>query len=88
MSPNSKNGKNVRINLEFKKAKIAEIDKLMKIGRISTRKELFDNAITLMKWFMKAKQSGKAVGFLGKNNTFQEIVMPVLENATESSDTL
>ena len=37
---------------------------------------------------MQAKKEGKAVGFLGENNTFQEIVMPVLENARDSIDSL
>jgi hypothetical protein len=88
MEPKPKNGKNARINLELKGDKIAEIDRLMEIGGIATRKELFDNAITLMKWSMKAKQNGKAVGFLGENSTFHEIVMPVLENAKESGELL
>ncbi|MGD9364272.1 MAG: hypothetical protein PVH87_01135 [Desulfobacteraceae bacterium] len=88
MALKPENGKNARINLELKKNKIAEIEKLMKIGQIATRKELFENAITLMKWSMKAKQDGKAIGFLGENSTFHEIVMPVLENAKESSERL
>ena len=88
MKLKSKNGKTTRINLEFKESRVAEIEKLMEVGGIVTRRELFDNALTLMKWSMKAKQSGKAIGALGDDNTFQEIVMPVLESAKESSDLL
>lgn len=81
-----KNVKSARINLEFKEDKLEEIEKLQEIGGLSTRKELFENAITLMKWSMRAKQAGKSVGFLGDNDTFHEIIMPVLENARDSKD--
>ncbi len=78
--------KSARINLEFREDKLDEIERLQAIGGLSTRKELFENALTLIKWSMRAKQAGKSVGFLGENDTFQEIIMPVLENARESKD--
>lgn len=79
-----KNHPTTRINLEIKESKLEEIEKLIEIGDLSTRKQFFENAITLLKWSMRAKQSGKSVGFLGDNNMFHEIVMPVLESAGES----
>lgn len=78
--------KSARINLEFREDKLEEIEKLQAIGGLTTRKEFFENAITLIKWSMRAKQAGKSVGFLGENNMFHEIIMPALENAGESNE--
>lgn len=84
--PKFNKSKSARINLEFREDKIEEIERLRTIGCLNTRKELFENAITLIKWSMRAKQAGKSVGFMGENDTFQEIIMPALENAKESED--
>ena len=79
------NGKKVRINIEVSKPKFDEIKKLAEISGVSTHKELFDNALTLTRWMMKQRKSGKAVGALSADDRFIELEMPILENASVSN---
>jgi len=71
-----------RINIEVNEQKLEEIKKLMKAAGLTTQKDLFDNALTLAKWMMRQRKSGKTVGALSRdNNNFTELDMPMLENS-------
>ena len=53
----------------------------MKETNIVTRKDLFNNALTLFQWAVKAKRAGRIVASLdeGTGNA-KELVMPALES--------
>ena len=72
-----------RINMVVNRSKLDEIKKLMEIAGVSTQKELFDNALTLVKWSMRQKMQGKEIGALDRENKFKELEMPILEHAKE-----
>jgi len=47
----------------------------------STRKDLFNNALTLFQWAVKAKRAGRIVASLDEETgAAKEILMPALEN--------
>jgi len=71
----------VRIQLDFQADYVKELDDLMRETKIVTRKDLFNNALTLFQWAAKAKRAGRIVASLDeKTGTARELVMPALEN--------
>lgn len=74
-----------RLNIEISKEKSEEILKLMEISGVTTRKDLFNNALTLLKWALRQKQGGKVIGALSDDDHFIELDMPIFENAKNSS---
>lgn len=77
----AQNGSMVRIQLEMPEEQVAELDALMKEAKITTRKDLFNNAIALFQWAAKVKRAGQIVSALDEQKgTAKELVMPALEN--------
>lgn len=52
----------------------------MEEARIATRKDLFNNALTLFEWAIKAKKEGRIIASIDKDQRVHELVMPSLEN--------
>lgn len=70
-----------RIQLDMPEEQVKELDELMKETKITTRKDLFNNALTLFEWAVKAKRAGRIVASLDEETgTAKEILMPALEN--------
>lgn len=71
----------IRVQLEFPEEKIKQLDELMKELDISTRKELINNALTLLVWAVRERKAGRVIAsvdeILGK---YKEVLLPVLEN--------
>jgi metal-responsive CopG/Arc/MetJ family transcriptional regulator len=75
-----------RIQLDMPEEQVKELDELMKETNITTRKDLFNNALTLFQWAVKAKRAGRIVASLDEETgTAKEILMPVLENVRVTS---
>jgi metal-responsive CopG/Arc/MetJ family transcriptional regulator len=71
----------VRIQLDLPEDQVKELDELMKETGIVTRKDLFNNALTLFQWAVKAKRAGRIVASLDEaTGNAKELVMPALEN--------
>jgi metal-responsive CopG/Arc/MetJ family transcriptional regulator len=70
-----------RIQLDLPDDQVKELDELMKETNITTRKDLFNNALTLFQWAVKAKRAGRTIAALDENSgNAKELVMPSLEN--------
>ncbi len=70
-----------RIQLDMPEEQVKELDELMKETNITTRKDLFNNALTLFQWAVKAKRAGRIVASLDQETgTAKEILMPALES--------
>jgi metal-responsive CopG/Arc/MetJ family transcriptional regulator len=70
-----------RIQLDLREDQVEELDELMKEAKLATRKELFNNALTLFQWAVKAKRAGRIIAsFDEEDKTAKELVMPALEN--------
>ncbi len=71
----------VRIQLDLPEEQVKELDELMRETNIVTRKDLFNNALTLFQWAVKAKRAGRIIASIDEQNkTSKELVMPALEN--------
>lgn len=72
----------IRIQLDLPEEQVKELDELMRQTNITTRKELFNNALTLFQWAVKAKRAGRIIASLDEQSgSAKELVMPTLENA-------
>ena len=68
-----------RIQFELSDDKVAELEKLMAESGIKTKKELFNNALTLLEWAIKERKAGKTIASVDeKANRYKELLMPVL----------
>jgi hypothetical protein len=52
----------------------------MEETRLTTRKDLFNNALTLFQWAVKAKKAGRIIASVDENQHIRELVMPSIEN--------
>jgi metal-responsive CopG/Arc/MetJ family transcriptional regulator len=74
----------VRIQLDLPEEQVKELDELMRETKIVTRKDLFNNALTLFQWAVKAKRAGRTIASIDdENGTSKELVMPALENVPQ-----
>lgn len=74
----------IRIQLDLPEDQVAELDELMKETRLATRKDLFNNALTLFQWAVKAKRAGRTIATIDEGDkTAKELVMPALENVKD-----
>ncbi len=80
--PIASNGGFVRIQVEFDKCGLAQIEELKEKTGISTYKELFNNALTILAWAVEQRESGRMVASIDEEqNQFRELQMPTLEHA-------
>ncbi len=76
----------VRIQLDLPDEQIAELDKLMAEVHIRTRKDLFNNALTLFQWAVREKKAGHTLASIDETDqTYKELVMPALERIPKSA---
>ena len=72
--------KMIRIQFELPENKVEELERLMRVAGISTKKDLLNNAVTLFQWAVTEKQNGNIVASISKNTgAIKELVMPALQ---------
>lgn len=80
-----KNEKIVRVQFELNEQGIKELEKLMEATNVATRKDLFNNALTLLEWAVKERQKGRIIASVNETEEkYKEIEMPVLSNAAKN----
>jgi hypothetical protein len=57
----------------FPRFELAELDRLTEETRLSTRKDLFDNALTLFMWAVKAKRAGRIIASVDERQNIREL---------------
>lgn len=73
--------KNIRVQFELPSSVVEDLKELMEDTGISTRRELFNNALTLFEWAIKQRRLGHVIGSLDEdNNQYRELQMPVLSH--------
>ena len=80
--------KTPRIQFELNPALEKELTRLMELGGVRTKKELLNNAITLLEWAAREKLRGRSIGSVDNEGTFRELEMPFLRRValSESSE--
>ncbi len=70
----------VRIQLELPEEQVHALDKLMEKINLRTRKDLFNNALTLLEWAVKEKSAGRTIASIDdESKRVKELLMPILE---------
>jgi len=74
----------VRIQLDFPQEKVDELNALMEKAGIATRKDLFNNALSLLAWAIKEREDGNLIAAINEaTDTYKELVMHPLETAAK-----
>jgi len=81
--------KNVtRVQFELPNDKVRQLEGLTEETNIRTKKELINNALTLLEWAVKEKRLGHEIASIDeKENVYKELIMPALSNVTEKLKT-
>jgi hypothetical protein len=84
MAVSFESAKSVRVQIEFAENRIHELNDLMVRCGVSTKKELFNNAISILEWAVEETEARRAVASVDRKNTRYEILrMPVLDAAAK-----
>ena len=71
-----------RIQFEMPEDKARELDVLMQETGVQSKKELFNNALTLLKWAIKETRNGNSIAAVDeKHGKYRELQMPILSHA-------
>ena len=71
----------IRIQLEFPEEKVAQLEELMNELDVSTKKELINNALTLLVWAVRERKAGRLIASVNEmQGKYKELLLPVLEN--------
>jgi metal-responsive CopG/Arc/MetJ family transcriptional regulator len=71
----------VRIQLELPEEQVEALDQLSEQLGIRTRKELFNNALTLLEWAVQERKAGRFIASVDEDQTrLREILLPVLQS--------
>ena len=74
----------VRLQFTMSSDTLAELHRLQAVGGFETRKDLLNNALTLMMWAIRHAHAGHAVTAIDdKAGTAHELNMPFLEYAAQ-----
>jgi hypothetical protein len=67
----------IRIQLDLPEDRVRELDSLMREAQITTRKDLFNSALTLLAWALNERERGRIIASLDENTGgYKELVMP------------
>ena len=71
-----------RLQFELSAEKLAEFERLRQEGGFESRKDLLNNAVTLLKWAMKHAQQEHVIAAVDeKSKKYFELQMPFLSHA-------
>ncbi len=74
----------VRIQLELEPERVNEIEKLMQLTGLRTKKDYFNNALTLFKWAISERSQGRQIASVDEaNGKLRDLRLPALETAAE-----
>ena len=74
----------VRLQVEIDQEQMNELERLLQVGGLRTKKELLNNALTLLKWAVKEKGRGCAIVSVNEQEgTYKELEMPFLEHVAQ-----
>lgn len=86
MSGAALNSRDRRVQFDVHPDRVAELDQLMVFCDLRTRKDLFDNAMTLFEWAVDEVRKGNQIASYDRGSDHVEIVrLPVLENAARKA---
>jgi hypothetical protein len=74
----------IRLQIDITEERLREIERLMDECGFSSKKEFFDNAVTLLKWAVRRSKEGNLIASVNEQeNKWRELQMPFLVRAHE-----
>lgn len=71
-----------RIQFDLPDSKVEELDKLMLAAGIKTRRELFNNALSLLEWALRQRKEGRVIASINEESkSYRELSTPILDSA-------
>jgi hypothetical protein len=71
----------IRLQVEIEPNKMAELERLQELGSLRTKKDLLDNAVTILKWAARETAKGHSIASLNQSEgTVRVLQMPFLDN--------
>jgi len=78
--------KNVRMQFDLPEDRLKELDSLMEKCGISTKKELFNYALTMLEWAVDESESGHDIAAIDRDKKeFYSLRMPILKRSSRVS---
>jgi hypothetical protein len=75
----------VRLQVEINREQMDELEEIRELGGLRTKKELWDNAFTLLKWAAKEEAKGASIFSVNEDDgSYKELEMPFLERYAAS----
>ena len=75
----------IRLQIDVTEARNNRLTALMDRCGLSTKKDLFNNAITLLEWAIAETEKGNSIGAISRERKEYEILrMPILDHVVES----
>lgn len=74
--------KKVRVQFDLTEEKVKEIEDIMTKSGMSSRKDVFNTALTLLEWAIEESERGHDIAAINRNEKeFFSLRMPVLDSA-------
>ena len=75
-----------RLQLDLTKEHLQELEALMKELGISTKKDLFNQAITLLEWAVTERKAGRIIASVDESqDQFKQLLLPAVERVAPRS---
>jgi hypothetical protein len=69
----------IRVQLDMPEERIKDLQHIMAKTGVSTRKDVFENALALFEWAVNERMNGRKIASLDeKEDGFRELLMPAL----------
>lgn len=74
----------MRVQFDISDNRVDDLNALQEKTQVTTRKDVFENAVAIFEWAVKQRAKGRLIGaYCEKTKEFFEITMPALENVKE-----
>ena len=71
-----------RLQIELSEEKVRQLEELLRDTGLATKKELVNNALTLLMWAVRETTAGRTIVSLDEDSKrYKEVLLPALENA-------
>jgi hypothetical protein len=71
-----------RIQFELTEGQLKELERLMERSGVRTKKDLLNNALTILEWALNEKGAGRIIASVDEeHDRYKELVMPILASA-------
>jgi hypothetical protein len=81
----TKTGATPRLQIELSTEKLRQFEELMEDTGLATKKDLVNNALTLLTWAVRETKNGRKIVSLDEHTKqYKEILLPAIENIAPS----